>query len=383
MTRIYMDNGATSWPKTRSSIERMTAFLKDDCSNINRTYGNAAEKDEDILLDLRMRLSEIFHHDHPETVILNAGITESINTVVKGFFTEDDHVITTSVEHNAVLRALTDSNIDFSMIPTDERGMSDYSGMDSLLRYNTKALIVTAGSNVTGFLEDLDILSRFAKSNDLYFMVDTAQVAPFHEIDMKKLKIDALFFAGHKLFLAPEGTGGMLLTPEVAEKCKPLISGGTGSYSDILNMPEVMPDKFEAGTRNLPGLMGLYGSVIEIQENYERMEFSYRNKVQYLRESMRDIKEVVLHGPGKDEDSTGVVSITIPGLDPSRVAEMLKDNWGIEVRVGLHCAPTAHKALGTYPEGTIRLTPGVFTSYNEIDTTVDAIKRIAETRGNI
>ena len=378
-----MDNGATSWPKTRTSIERMVAFLKDDCSNINRTYGNAAEKDEDILLDLRMRLCDIFHHDHPETVILNAGITESINTVVKGFFTERDHVITTSVEHNAVLRALTDSNIDFSMIPTDERGKSDYSNLTSLLKSNTKALIVTAGSNVTGFLEDLEVLSEFAKSNKLYFMVDTAQVSPFHEIDMHSLKIDALFFAGHKLFLAPEGTGGMLLSPEIAAKCRPLISGGTGSYSDVLSMPEVLPDKFEAGTRNLPGLMGLYGSVLEIQENFERMEFSYKNKVSYLRENLRDVNGVVLYGPGKDEESTGVISITIPGLDPSRVAEMLKDGWGIEVRVGLHCASTAHKALGTYPEGTIRLTPGVFTSYNEIDTTIEAIKKIIDTKGNI
>ena len=319
-----MDNGATSWPKTKSSIERTIAFLKDDCSNINRTYGNTAEKDEDILLDLRMRLSEIFHHDHPETVILNAGITESINTVVKGFFTKEDHIITTSVEHNAVLRALSDSYIPYSMIPTDERGKSDYSNMESLLRPNTKALIVTAGSNVTGFLEDLEVLSEFAKNHDLYFMVDTAQVSPFHEIDMEKLKIDALFFAGHKLFLAPEGTGGMLLTPEVAAKCRPLISGGTGSYSDVLSMPEVLPDKFEAGTRNLPGLMGLYGSVLEIQENYDRMEFSYKNKVSYMRESLRDVSGLVLYGPGKDEESTGVISITIPGLDPSRVAEMTK-----------------------------------------------------------
>lgn len=378
MERIYLDNSATSWPKTDECISSMSEFLRSSCSNINRTYGGAAEEGEDRILSLRLRLASLFGHDEASTVILNSGITESINTVVSGLFGSNDHVVTTSLEHNAVLRSLTHNGIPFSAIPTDERGKTDISGIQSLLRKETRALIVTAASNVTGFVEDLEALASFAHGHGLLFMVDTAQAAPFEDIDMGSLGIDALFFTGHKGMLGPEGTGGMLLDKNVAECTRALIAGGTGSLSDHLEQPGILPDKFEAGTRNLPGLIGLEASLEAIMERRDELRRRYRENVRLLREGIRAIDGIVLYGPKEDEPCSAVISMNIRGKDPARVTETLLEDHGIETRVGLHCAPLAHRALGTYPIGTVRLSPGPFTTADEIDATLSALKEIAE-----
>ncbi len=376
MERIYLDNSATSWPKTEECIKSVTEFLSLSCSNINRTYGDAAEKDEDRILSLRFRLAKLFGHDNVSTVILNSGITESINTVVAGLFNEEDHAITTSLEHNAVLRSLTHNRIPFSVIPTDGRGKTDCSKIDDLLESRTKVLIVTAASNVTGFVEEIGRLSSFAHDNGMLFMVDTAQAAPFIDIDMDGLGIDALFFTGHKGLLGPEGTGGMILSQKVAERTRALIAGGTGSLSDHLEQPDVLPDKFEAGTRNLPGLIGLEASLEVIMTHRQEMAKRYRDNILSLREKLRTIDGLVLYGPESNEPCSAVTSIAIKGMDPARVTEALKEKYFIETRVGLHCAPLAHKAMGTYPQGTVRLSPGVFTTAEEIEKTIYALKEI-------
>jgi len=349
-------------------------YIEEDCININRTDSNVAMKNFDFLFSLRTDLARIFNYPHPECVIFRSGLTESMNWIVKGLFKEDDHVIVTSLEHNAVMRPLVQQKIAFSRIPCDDFGYCSASEAEKLVRPETKAMIINAASNVFGTVQDVESLAEVAKLHNLLLIIDSAQAAPYINIDMEKLHASAICFAGHKGFLGPQGTGGFIIRKELAGTLVPLIAGGTGSRSDSEEIPDMLPDRFSPGTENLPGLKGLSWSVRYVMDNLENLKEACRKNTEMLYNGLSGIEGICIVGPTLDKPRTSVVSITSDAMDIAELAASLAEK-GIETRVGMHCAPAAHKAMGTFPGGTLRFSPGPFTKPEEIDFAISEIKK--------
>lgn len=370
---IYLDNASTSFPKAPKVAERVYSFLKENGRNINRTNSEKGYETVNDLITLRMDIARLIGHEGEDTVFLNSGLTESINTVIRGFLKAGDHVITSSTEHNAVMRTLCSLGLEYSTPKTDKTGRNNLDELRKLKRNDTKAIIFSISSNVTGVNEDVEKLASIARDLQLPLIIDTAQALPFVEVKMDERGISAVCFSGHKGLLGPEGTGGFALERSFAERIEPLYTGGTGSLSDSFIQPELFPDKFEAGTRNLPGFYGLYESVEYVMNNLEELRKREKDNTTLLLQGLLRINGITVHGE-KKEDRNSVISITTEKMDNALLAENLLQKHGIETRVGLHCAPAAHKAIGTYPEGTIRLSPGPFTTKDEIEETLAALK---------
>ena len=374
---IYLDNSSTSFPKAPGVAERVFEFLSKNGRNINRTTSGKSYETVNDLITLRMDIAELIGHEGEETVFLNSGLTESINTVLRGLLSEGDHVITSSTEHNAVMRTVESLGIEYSVTRADKDGRNNLDEIPKLKRTNTKAIVFSIASNVTGVVEDVEKLSSIADELKLPLIIDTAQALPYVDIKMDEWGISALCFSGHKGLLGPEGTGGFATTREFARRLKPLYTGGTGSFSESFKQPEILPDKFEAGTRNIPGLYGLYESVGYVKSHLEKIREKERKNIMHLLSGLLSIDGITVHGD-KSEKRNAAISISAKTKDNAILAERLLEHHQIETRVGLHCAPSAHKVLGTYPEGTIRLSPGPFTESDEIEETLRAIRE--ETR---
>ena len=375
MKRVYLDNAATSFPKAPGMAAEIARYIEEDCVNINRTDSNVVMKSFDFMFALRSDLAKFFNYPHPECVIFRSGLTEAMNWVIKGLVKETDHVLVTSLEHNAVMRPLVQQKTAFSRIPCDDFGFCNAAEAEKLIRPETKAMIVNAASNVFGTVQDLESLSFVAKQHNLLFIVDSAQASPYVGIDMEKLHAAAVCFAGHKGFLGPQGTGGFIIRKELASQLVPLIAGGTGSRSDSEEIPEMLPDRFSPGTENLPGLKGLSWSVSYVLENLSSLRESIKKNTELLYNGLKGIAGVKIVGPGLDKPRTSAISITTDKMDIAALAAELAEK-GIETRVGMHCAPAAHKAMGTFPGGTLRLSAGPFTKKEEIEFAVSEINRI-------
>ena len=366
MRRIYFDNGATSYPKAPGVSRAVSRFLEEECVNVNRTYGSSGRKEEESLFSIREKTADVFGA-HGRIPVFSSGLTESMNTIIAGFLTDRDHVITTSFEHNAVLRALTLHRISFSLLPDDGRGNTLFDSFHTLVRSNTRALIINAASNVSGMTADLEKAAECASSHGLALIVDSAQASPFCSIEFNTLGISALAFTAHKGFMGPEGLGGMILSDDFAERLIPLIAGGTGSISDSLDMPSFLPDKFEAGTLNIPALCGFEAALDYYTANRDALTQRLNDIKTALYEKLRGINGISVAGDFVPEHHTALFSIIPEHKDPAQVCWALSERRGIETRVGLHCAPLAHKALGTYPQGTVRISASPFTSDEEIE----------------
>lgn len=374
MERTYMDNSATSWPKAPGVANAVSYFMNELGCNLSRTHSENAYQEEDAICALREDIASLFGHEDADTVFFTQNVTEAVNIFVHGYFNKDDIVITTSHEHNAVERALTCHGVKSVRIPVDENGITNFSCFPNLVSKKVKAVIANASSNVSGRIEDLAVLSQLCRKAFLPLFLDTAQAAPFVRINMKEMGIAGVFFTGHKGLLGPQGTGGMILDREIAIKTSPLIAGGTGSFSDSIEMPNILPDKFEAGTRNLPGLFGLKAALDYINSNFDDLCKKYEQNIFHLVSGLESIDNIRVIGPRSGGKRTGAVSISTDKMDLALLADRLYKNHKIECRVGLHCAPIEHMSLGTYPRGTLRLSPGPFTKKDEIDKTICAIK---------
>ena len=302
--------------------------------------------------------------------------------VIKGLLKAGDHVLVSSMEHNAVMRPLTqllDKGITFDIIPCDKMGSIQLESMDSLIRPNTVALIINHASNVCGTIQPLESIGSICKTHNLQFIVDAAQTAGVIPIDVKACHIDALCFTGHKGLLGPQGIGGIILTKEMAQNLTPLIAGGTGSFSHLETMPTHMPDAFEAGTLNLPGIIGLNEGLAYIEsqgmDNIHNHELAL---TQAFLEGLQSIDGINIVGKQNIQDRTAVVSITIDGMDPASIAYELESTYHIMTRVGLHCAPRAHRTLGTYPEGTVRFSFGYANTHKDVESALSALHRIVK-----
>ena len=381
MDYIYLDNASTSFPKAPSVATAMSDYITNRGININRGSYALAYDVEDIIYTTRQRLNTLFNGHDPSHVIFTQNVTMSLNMVIKGLLKAGDHVLVSSMEHNAVMRPLTqllDKGITFDTIPCDSTGSIQMDSIEPLIRPNTVALIINHASNVCGTIQPLESIGPICKAHNLQFIVDAAQTAGVIPIDVKACHIDALCFTGHKGLLGPQGIGGIILTKEMAQTLTPLIAGGTGSFSHLETMPTHMPDAFEAGTLNLPGIIGLNEglSYIESQgmENIHNHELAL---TQAFLEGLQSIDVVNIIGKQDIQDRTAVVSITIDSMDLASIAYELESTYHIMTRVGLHCAPRAHQTLGTDPEGTVRFSFGYANTIEDIEAALSALRAIA------
>ncbi len=387
MQRIYLDNAATSFPKAPGIAEEMASFLEKDCLNPNRTESGRAFELFEKVYSVREKLAELYGHDNPASVVFTRSVTESLNWVIKGLLTPNDHVIVTSSEHNAVMRPLVQCGIPFSRIPADKEGYSLLEKVDSLVQPNTKAMIVNVCGNVSGHVEDVGALAEIAKKHGLLFFVDSAQASPFIDLNMDELGAAGICFTGHKGFLGPEGIGGMVLRTDIALEMQPLIAGGTGSESDSEKIPHSLPDRLEAGTLNIPGILGLGKSLEFVIGHRDELACNVHSMTAKLYEGLAGMEGIRIVGAKLDAGSgaldsnrrrTNVISIVSQKKDIAYISSQLLERCGIETRVGLHCSPAAHKTLGTFPGGTLRFSSGPFTTPVEIDDTLECLKEIMD-----
>ena len=382
MDYIYLDNASTSFPKAPTVATAMSDYITNRGININRGSYALAYDVEDIIYTTRQRLHTLFNGHDPAHVIFTQNVTMSLNMVIKGLLKAGDHVLVSSMEHNAVMRPLTqllDKGITFDTIPCDSTGSIQMDSIEPLIRPNTVALIINHASNVCGTIQPLESIGPICKAHNLQFIVDAAQTAGVIPIDVKACHIDALCFTGHKGLLGPQGIGGIILTKEMAQTLTPLIAGGTGSFSHLETMPTHMPDAFESGTLNLPGIIGLNEGLAYIEsqgmENIHNHELAL---TQAFLEGLQSIDVVNIVGKQDIQDRTAVVSITIDSMDPASIAYELESTYHIMTRVGLHCAPRAHQTLGTYPEGTVRFSFGYANTHKDVESALSALNTIVK-----
>lgn len=382
MNYIYLDNASTTFPKAPNVASAMADYITNCGININRGSYSLAYDVEDIIYTTRQRLHTLFNGHDPSHVIFTQNVTMSLNMVIKGLLKAGDHVLVSSMEHNAVMRPLTqllDEGITFDTIPCDSTGSIQMDSIEPLIRPNTVALIINHASNVCGTIQPLESIGQICKAHNLQFIVDAAQTAGVIPIDVKACHIDALCFTGHKGLLGPQGIGGIILTKEMAQTLTPLIAGGTGSFSHLETMPTHMPDAFEAGTLNLPGIIGLNEGLDYIES--QGMENIHNHELvltQSFLEGLQSIDGINIVGKQNIQDRTAVVSITIDGMDPANIAYELESTYHIMTRVGLHCAPRAHQTLGTYPEGTVRFSFGYANTHKDVESALSALNTIVK-----
>ncbi|MBE6008788.1 MAG: aminotransferase class V-fold PLP-dependent enzyme [Lachnospiraceae bacterium] len=377
---IYLDNASTTFPKPDRVPEAVYNFMKQLGSNINRGTYSSAYDTEDKVFETREMLCRLFNFKDCKNVIFTQNITMSLNMVIKGLLKKGDHVLVSAMEHNAVMRPLTQllsEGISFDRMPCNEEGELITDEIEKLIMPETKAVVMTHASNVCGTVMPVKEVGAICKKHGLIFVLDAAQSAGVFKIDMEDMNIDVLCFTGHKGLLGPQGTGGFIVRDEIAEKMTALISGGTGSISHTEEVPEFLPDKFEHGTMNLPGIMGLHAALTYLEEkgieNIHKREMELTERFIKGIEGLENIK---IAGKKGIEGRTSVVSVTTKNMDNAQAAFILEDEFDIQTRVGLHCAPNAHKTLGTYPAGTIRFSFGQFNTEEEVDHAIKALKEI-------
>ena len=380
MKTIYLDNAATSFPKPDAVPQAMLRYVQEIGAPLNRSVYGSAQEAELITLSLRERLKEFFHFPQRAThVILTPGNTYGLNFVIKGFLHPGDHVIVSSMEHNAVMRPLLQlPGITFDRVPADREGFIDPDDLPALIRPNTKLIVMAHGSNVSGSVQDAEAIGAIAAEHGIPFVLDGAQTAGHFPLDFQRLGLSALSVPGHKGLLGPSGIGALLLTEEFASSLSPLIAGGTGSASDREYLPDALPDRFESGTMNLPGIYGWEAAMAFLsQRGIDALQAHELALTKRFLTGIRDIPRLRLCGPAGTDNRVGVISLDFLDRDNASVSFELEQRFGILVRCGLHCAPSAHQSLGTFPKGTVRFSLGYANSEADVDAAVNAIRALA------
>jgi len=376
----YFDNGATSFPKAPGVAAAVADYIENIGVNVGRGFYSEALGAAGIMLDCREKLQRLFNAPEGYETVFTMNITEALNLILKGYLKPGDHVIVSSLEHNAVMRpvvSLEKRGITFTRAPFDEEGELDAAALPGLIRRETKLILVTHASNVCGTVNDIERIGEIAEAHGIPLVVDAAQTAGVLPIDLQKNKAKAICFTGHKSLLGPQGVGGMVIDKAFAALVDPLIEGGTGSRSDSEEQPSMLPDKFESGTQNLPGIYGLNAALDYLSrtgiDNIHAKEMILTER---FMEGVKDLVGVRLVGRRGVENRTAVVSIDFEQHDNADIAFLLDSEYDIKTRVGMHCAPSAHKSLGTFPQGTVRFSFSYFNTEDEIDYLIGALRKI-------
>ena len=375
---VYLDNAATSFPKPDIVYEKVYEFMKYNCANPGRGgYKMAIESGHEVMTARRI-IAEFFNFVKPLCVCFTKNATEALNIGLKGVLRTGDHVITTSMEHNSVIRPLFElrknTGIEITIVKGDAYGNISADDIAKNIRRNTRLIVCTVSSNVNGTIMPFTEIGNLIDHERTYFLLDASQGAGTLRIDVQKGKIDMLAFPGHKYLLGPQGTGGLYIREGVS--VRPLLYGGTGSNSKMVFQPGFMPDSFESGTLNTPGIVGLrYGIEFIINKGIENITSYKQLLLKRLYDGLIGIKGLKLYS--KAENNSGIIAFNIDGIDPVQVSETLDRKFDIASRAGYHCAPLAHKTLGTHRDGSVRLSLGCFNTLDEIDYTVECIEKTA------
>jgi cysteine desulfurase family protein len=378
---IYFDNAATSYPKPEEVTQAMVHFSREIGASPGRSGHRLAIEAGRIVFEARERISQLFGVKDSSRVVFGLNATEGINQGLKGLLRPGDHVITSSMEHNSVmrpLRAMMKEGVEAAILSCSPEGFLDPSDVKKAIRPNTRMVVLNHASNVVGTLQPLAEIGEVCRRQGVLFFVDAAQSAGAAPLDMEREKIDLLAFTGHKALFGPQGTGGLVLGERVDEKeLVPVKRGGTGSRSEQEEHPDFLPDLCESGTPNAVGLAGLLaGLEFVMKVGIEKIRHHEKRLTERLLRGLLEIGGVTVYGPGTAEKQLATVSFNIQGVAPSEVGLRLDEEYGILCRVGLHCAPAAHRTLGTFPEGTVRFGLSYLNREEEVEETLQAIRRI-------
>lgn len=376
---IYMDNAATTMHKPKEVVQAVVEAMN-SIGNAGRGATEASLSASRIIFDTRERLCRLFGAQNPKQIAFTANSTESLNIALKGLLNPGEHVITTVLEHNSVLRPLyelRDKGVELTILGCDKKGNISYKEMESAVQKNTRAIVCTHGSNLTGNMIDIEKVGNIAAANGLVFIVDASQTAGVFPIDVQKMKIDVLCFTGHKGLLGPQGTGGIYVKEGV--NIRPLLSGGSGVDTYNTHHPNEMPTALEAGTLNGHGIAGLNAALMYLENTgLEYIRAAEKQHMQRFYNGISEIPEIQIYGDFEADERCPIVTFNIGDYDSSEVSDELFLNYGITTRPGAHCAPLMHKALGTEAQGAVRFSFSHYNTEEEINEAVRAVKELAQ-----
>ena len=383
---IYLDNAATSWPKPTAVTEAMSRFMLEVGANPGRSAHRLSIEAGRMVYETREAVARLFNLSDPLRVVFGLNATEALNLALWGILRPGDRVLTTSMEHNSVMRPLRalerERSVKVDIVRCSSEGFLDADDVEAALRADTKMIVLNHASNVVGSVLPVAEVGRIAREHDVLLLVDAAQTAGAYPLDMEAMAIDLLAFTGHKALLGPQGTGGLCIGERVQEaEMRPLKQGGTGSRSETEEQPSFLPDMCESGTPNTVGLAGLGAGVqYIIDRGVEEIRAHEVHLTRGLIAELVEIPGVTVYGGLDAEMQTATVSFNIDGLAPSEVGLMLDEEHGIMSRVGLDCAPAAHRTIGTFPVGTVRFGLSALSTTDEVDAGVEAVREIAAGR---
>lgn len=377
---IYLDNAATTYPKPKSVYKNVMDAMTKYGANPGRGSHAMAIEGARVIYETRELLAELFNLDDPMKVILTFNATDGLNMAIKGILRPGDHVVTTAMEHNSVLRPikeLENIGVENTIVSCSHEGKINVQDIEAAIKTNTRMVVTTHVSNLTGTIFPIEKIGEMCKRRNVLYLVDGSQSAGVLEIDMQKQHIDFLAVPGHKGLLGPQGTGALLINSDA--EIKEIKEGGTGSESSNPHQPNFYPDKLEAGTHNLPGIAGLNAGLKYILNKGTKSILSHEKSIlETFINEMRKNPKIVIYGPEDISDRSGVVPVNIAGMDSSEVAYILDTEYNIAVRPGLHCAPLAHKTIGTENIGAVRFGIGPFTKRSDVIAAVKALNEISE-----
>ncbi|WP_195251940.1 aminotransferase class V-fold PLP-dependent enzyme [Romboutsia sp. 1001713B170207_170306_H8] len=375
---IYLDNAATTFPKPESVYNAISDCMKNYCANPGRAGHKLSMRAAREIYDARENIAKLFNIDNPMNIIFTSNATDSLNLAIKGSVNENDHIITTSMEHNSVIRpikALEAYGVENTVVNCDEHGFLNVKELEKAIKPNTKLIVTTHASNVCGTLVDIKKVGEIAKKHNILYLVDASQTAGVYNIDIKEINIDMLAAPGHKCLFGPQGTG--ILYIKEGLNINILKEGGTGSKSEDLFQPNLVPDKYESGTHNTPGIAGLNAGVkFILEEGIDKIREHEEDLCQYMMDRLNEVPNVIIYGPNNVKEKAAVIALNLGNMDSGEVTFLLDSQYDIAVRSGIHCSPLAHMTLGTLEQGVVRFSLGYFNTKEEIDKVINALKEI-------
>lgn len=376
---IYLDNAATTMHKPKKVIDAVVCAMS-SMGNAGRGANEASLSASRIIYDTREKLCRFFHGENPRQIVFTNNSTESLNIAIKGLLNPGDHVITTMLEHNSVLRPLyemKEKGVELTIIESDKNGRFRLEDMEAAIRPNTKMIVCTNGSNLTGNYVPLKPVGELAKKHDILFVVDASQTAGVFPIDVQDMMIDVLCFTGHKGLLGPQGTGGMYVKEGI--KIRPLKTGGSGVQTYSKTHPAEMPTALEAGTLNGHGIAGLHAAMSYLEETgVDHIRAREQELMWRFYEGVKDIPEITIYGDFSTKERCAIVTLNIGEYDSSEVSDTLLTEYSISTRPGGHCAPLMHEALGTVEQGAVRFSFSHYNTEEEVDTAIEAVRELAK-----
>lgn len=377
---IYFDNAATTYPKPEDVYQAVNKCMREYCANPGRSGHKLSMEAGRVILEARELLAELFGAKKSENIIFGLNATDALNAAIKGIVKQGDHIITTSMEHNSVLRPLKqleNIGVETTIIKCSELGELSLVELEANIKSNTKVIVTTHASNVTGTIMPIKEIGEIAKRNNLIYIIDAAQTAGIYKINVSEINVDMLIFTGHKGLMGPQGVGGFYIKEGIA--LRQMREGGTGSMSESLIQPEILPDKYESGTPNTPGLAGLAAGLRFIKKvGIDNIKHHEEELTSYFMKQLAKIDDIVVYGLEDIKRHAPVVSLNIKNRPSSEVSFLLDSQFDIATRPGLHCAPLAHQTIGTKERGAVRFSFGYFNTIDEIDKALVALKSIVQ-----